>query len=186
MRNIKYKLYSPSWNKVFRVVNIVFDKQGLIETVAVPMKDALPEYYGDTDLILDLYPKDKIELLEFTGHYGMDGNEIYTGYIVSFSASNQNYIGVVEWDKDAASYVEYWTIDVWISNKIVYNFIRVWCILEYMFSYILLYAYLSILFCIPSFRDIPLNNFFNLFLKHQFSFLGFNSSIYPVQSGSVK
>ena len=105
MRNIKYKLYSPSWNKVFRVTNIVFDKQGLIETVAVPMKDALPEHYGDTDLVLDLYPKDKIELLEFTGHYDMDGNEIYTGYIVSFSASNQNYIGVVEWDKDAASYV---------------------------------------------------------------------------------
>ena len=105
MRNIKYKLYSPSWNKVFRVVNIVFDKQGLIETVAVPMKDALPEYYGNTDLMLDLYPKDKIELLEFTGHYDIEGNEIYTGYIVSFSASNQNYIGVVEWDKDAASYV---------------------------------------------------------------------------------
>ena len=105
MRNIKYKLYSPSWNKVFRVTNIAFNKQGLIETVAVPMKDALPEHYGDTDLILDLYPKDKIELLEFTGYYDMDGNEIYTGYIVSFSASRQNYVGVVEWDKDATSYV---------------------------------------------------------------------------------
>lgn len=105
MRNIKYKLYSPSWNKVFRVTNIAFNEQGLIKTVSVPMKDALPEHYGDTDLILDLYPKDKIELLEFTGHYDMDGNEIYTGYIVSFSASNPNYIGVVEWDKDAASYV---------------------------------------------------------------------------------
>lgn len=105
MRNIKYKLYSPSWNKVFRVTNIAFNEQGLIETVAVPMKDALPEYYGDTDLILDLYPKDKIELLEFTEYYDMDGNEIYTGYIVSFSASRQNYVGVVEWDKDATSYV---------------------------------------------------------------------------------
>ena len=105
MRNIKYKLYSPSWNKVFRVTNIAFNKQGLIETVAVPMKDALPEHYGDTDLVLDLYPKDKIELLEFTGYYDMNGNEIYTGYVISFSASNQNYIGVVEWDKDAASYV---------------------------------------------------------------------------------
>jgi yopX protein len=105
MRNIKYKLYSPSWNKVFRVVNIVFDKQGLIETVAVPMKDALPEHYGDTDLVLDLYPKDKIELLEFTGHYDIEGNEIYTGYVISFSASNQNYIGVVEWDNASASYV---------------------------------------------------------------------------------
>ena len=105
MRNIKYKLYSPSWNKVFRVTNITFNEQGLIETVAVPMKDALPEYYGDTDLVLDLYPKDKIELLEFTGYYDMDGNEIYTGYVISFSASNQNYIGVVEWDKDATSYV---------------------------------------------------------------------------------
>lgn len=105
MRNVKYKLYSPSWNKVFRVVNIVFDEQGLIGTVAVPMKDALPEYYGDTDLILDLYPKDKIELLEFTGHYDMDGNEIYTGYVISFSAFNQNYIGVVEWDNASASYI---------------------------------------------------------------------------------
>ena len=105
MRNIKYKLYSPSWNKVFRVTNITFNEQGLIETVAVSMKDALPEYYGDTDLVLDLYPKDKIELLEFTGYYDMDGNEIYTGYIISFSASRQNYVGVVEWDKDATSYV---------------------------------------------------------------------------------
>lgn len=105
MRNIKYKLYSPSWNKVFRVTNIAFNEQGLIETVAVPMKDALPEYYGDTDLVLDLYPKDKIELLEFTEYYDMDGNEIYTGYIVSFSASRQNYVGVVEWGTDATSYV---------------------------------------------------------------------------------
>ena len=105
MRNIKYKLYSPSWNKVFRVVSVKFNEQGLIETVAVPMKDALPEHYGDTDLVLDLYPKDKIELLEFTEYYDMNGNEIYTGYIVSFSASPQNYVGVVEWDKDATSYV---------------------------------------------------------------------------------
>jgi len=105
MRNIKYKLYSPSWDKVFRVTNIAFNEQGLIETVAVPMKDALPEHYGDTDLVLDLYPKDKIELLEFTEYYDMNGNEIYTGYIVSFSASPQNYVGVVEWDKDATSYV---------------------------------------------------------------------------------
>ena len=96
MRNIKYILYSPSWNKVFRVVNIVFDKQGLIETVAVPMKDALPEYYGDTNLVLDLYPKDKIELLEFTGHYDIDGNEIYEGYIVRFA--NPNPIGYKNYD----------------------------------------------------------------------------------------
>ena len=90
---------------MFRVTNIAFNEQGLIETVAIPMKDALPEHYGDTDLILDLYPKDKIELLEFTGHYDIEGNEIYTGHVISFSASNQNYIGVIEWDKDAASYV---------------------------------------------------------------------------------
>ncbi|OUT06837.1 hypothetical protein B9N65_01265 [Campylobacter concisus] len=105
MRNIKYKLYYPAQKKILRVVSVKFNEAGLIETVAVPMKDALPEYYGDTDLILDLYPKDKIELLEFTEYYDMDGNEIYTGYIVSFSASRQNYVGVVEWDKDATSYV---------------------------------------------------------------------------------
>ena len=105
MRNIKYKLYSPSWNKVFRVVNIAFNEQGLIETVAVPMKDALPEHYGHTDLVLDLYPKDKIELLEFTGHYGLEGNEIYTGYVVSFVASDKNYIGVVEWSNEYASFL---------------------------------------------------------------------------------
>lgn len=105
MRNIKYKLYSPSWNKVFRVTNIAFNKQGLIETVAVPMKDALPEYYGDTNLVLDLYPKDKIELLEFTGHYDIDGNEIYTGYIVSFMVNDKTYIGVIEWSNEYASFL---------------------------------------------------------------------------------
>lgn len=99
MRNIKYKLYCPSHNKVFRVVNIAFSKEGIIEAVAIPMKDVLPEHYGATDLILDLYPKDKIELLEFTGHYDIDGNEIYTGYIVRFAIPNptgyENYDG--EW-----------------------------------------------------------------------------------------
>lgn len=106
MRNIKYKLYYPSQEKVFRVVNIVFDKQGLIESVAIPLKDILPEQYGNTDLILDLYPKDKIELLEFTGHYDVEGNEIYTGYIVSFTATiDRHFIGVVEWDNASASYI---------------------------------------------------------------------------------
>ena len=106
MRNIKYKLYSPSWNKVFRVTNIVFDKLGLIESVAIPLKDVLPDQYGNTDLILDLYPKDKIELLEFTGYYDIEGNEIYTGYIVSFTATiDRHFIGVVKWDDSSASYV---------------------------------------------------------------------------------
>lgn len=89
MREIKYKLYSPSWNKVFRVTNIAFNEQGLIETVAVPMKDALPEHYGYTDLVLDLYPKDKIELLAFTGRYDVDGKEIYEGYIVETSVGTR-------------------------------------------------------------------------------------------------
>lgn len=106
MRNIKYKLYYPSQERVFRVVNIVFDKLGLIESVAIPLKDVLPEQYGNTDLILDLYPKDKIELLEFTGHYDIEGNEIYTGYIVSFTATiDRHFIGVVKWDDSSASYV---------------------------------------------------------------------------------
>lgn len=105
MRNIKYKLYYPSQERVFRVVNIVFDKQELIETVAIPLKDVLPEQYGNTDLILDLYPKDKIELLEFTGHYDIEGNEIYTGYVVSFTTSNGAYIGIVEWNSTSASYI---------------------------------------------------------------------------------
>lgn len=105
MRNIKYKLYSPSWNKVFRVTNIAFNEQGLIETVAVPMKDALPEHYGNTDLVLDLYPKDKIELLEFTGHYDIEGNEIYTGYVVSFVVNDKTYTGVIEWSNEYASFL---------------------------------------------------------------------------------
>lgn len=105
MRNIKYKLYSPSWNKVFIVTNIAFNKQGLIETVAVPMKDALPEYYGDTDLVLDLYPKDKIELLEFTGYYDIKGKEIYSGYIVSFMVNDKTYTGVIEWSNEYASFL---------------------------------------------------------------------------------
>ena len=105
MRNIKYKLYSPSWNKVFRVTNITFNEQGLIETVAVPMKDALPEHYGDTDLVLDLYPKDKIELLEFTGQYDIEGKEIYSGYIVSFMVNDKTYTGVIEWSNEYASFL---------------------------------------------------------------------------------
>ena len=105
MRNIKYKLYSPSWNKVFRVTNIAFNEQGLIETVAIPMKDALPEHYGDTDLVLDLYPKDKIELLEFTGQYDLEGNEIYTGYVISFVVNDKTYTGVIEWSNEYASFL---------------------------------------------------------------------------------
>lgn len=105
MRNIKYKLYSPSWNKVFRVTSIAFNEQGLIETVAVPMKDALPEHYRDTDLVLDLYPKDKIELLEFTGHYDTKGKEIYSGYIVSFMVNDKTYTGVIEWSNEYASFL---------------------------------------------------------------------------------
>ena len=58
------------------------------------------------NLALDSYDYNKTELLEFTGHYDIEGNEIYTGYIVSFVlASKETYIGVVEWDKDATSYV---------------------------------------------------------------------------------
>lgn len=99
MRKIKYKVYWPSHNKVFEVINIAFNKEGLIDNVCIPMKDVLPEYYGDTDLVLALYPKDKIELLEFAGHYDIDGNEIYEGYIVRFAIPNptgyENYDG--EW-----------------------------------------------------------------------------------------
>nr|DAO57090.1 MAG TPA: YopX protein [Caudoviricetes sp.] len=99
MRKIKYKLYYPSHNKVFNIMGIVFNKEGLIDTVYIPIKDVLPEYYGNTDCVLALYPKDKIELLEFTGHYDIDGNEIYEGYIVRFAIPNptgyENYDG--EW-----------------------------------------------------------------------------------------
>ena len=105
MRNIKYKLYYSAQKRMLRVVSIKFNEAGLIESVFVPLKDVLPEQYGNTDLILDLYPKDKIELLEFTGHYDLEGNEIYTGYVVSFSASKRYYAGVVEWDNASASYI---------------------------------------------------------------------------------
>lgn len=57
------------------------------------------------NLALDNYDYNKAELLEFTENYDINGNEIYTGYIVSFTASKRNYIGVVEWDKNSASYV---------------------------------------------------------------------------------
>ena len=106
MRNIKYKLYYPAQKKILRVVSVKFNEVGLIESVFVPLRDVLPEQYGNTDLILDLYPKDKIELLEFTGHYDIEGNEIYTGYIVSFTATiDRHFIGVVKWDDSSASYV---------------------------------------------------------------------------------
>nr|DAU39282.1 MAG TPA: YopX protein [Caudoviricetes sp.] len=106
MRKIKYKLYHPEYGKIFRVVNIAYNKDEFIKSVTVPMKDVLPEHYGDTDLVLDFYPKHKIELLEFTGHYDIDGIEIYTGYIVSFIASgDRSFIGAVEWNNSSASYV---------------------------------------------------------------------------------
>lgn len=99
MRKIKYKLYSPSFNKLFKVMSISFNKEGLIGAITVPMKDVLPEYYGDTDLTLDFYPMHKIELLAFTGQYDIRGKEIYTGYIVRFAIPNptgyENYDG--EW-----------------------------------------------------------------------------------------
>lgn len=99
MRNIKYKLYYPSQDKVFEVTNIAFSKEGLIESASIPIRDASLEYYGITNYTIVLKPEDKIELLEFTGHYDIDGNEIYTGYIVRFAIPNptgyENYDG--EW-----------------------------------------------------------------------------------------
>lgn len=50
-------------------------------------------------------PKDKIELLEFTGHYDTKGKEIYSGYIVSFMVNDKTYTGVIEWSNEYASFL---------------------------------------------------------------------------------
>lgn len=98
---VEHKLF----DREFASVTVKFRKDCLLVTVAIPMKDALPEYYRDTDLMLDLYPKDKIELLEFTGHYDIEGNEIYTGYVVSFVVNDKTYTGVIEWSNEYASFL---------------------------------------------------------------------------------
>lgn len=106
MRNIKYKVW---------VYNLDFGEYILQDVLQLDFSVnngsfcvAHTKSFRQSDpfnLALDSYDYNKTELLEFTGHYDIEGNEIYTGYIVSFSASNQNYVGVVEWDNASASYV---------------------------------------------------------------------------------
>lgn len=106
MRNIKYKAWikNPDINKYILQDVLRLDFFLDTKTLAKVHTKSFRQH-NPFEVAFDSYDPNEVELLEFTEYYDMDGNEIYTGYIVSFSASRQNYVGVVEWDKDATSYV---------------------------------------------------------------------------------
>lgn len=106
MRNIKYKAWVKNLDLNEYILQDVLRLDFFLDTMT------LAKIYTKSfrqrnpfNLALDCYDYNKAELLEFTENYDIDGNEIYTGYIISFSASGNNYVGVVEWDKNSASYV---------------------------------------------------------------------------------
>lgn len=106
MRNIKYKawVYNLDLGEYILqdVLQIVFSVNDGSFCVAYTKSFRQSDPFN---LAMDSYDYDKIELLEFTRYYDIEGSEIYTGYIVSFEASNKNYVGVVEWDNNSASYI---------------------------------------------------------------------------------
>ena len=92
MRNIKYKAWikNPDINKYILQDVLRLDFFLDTKTLAKVHTKSFRQH-NPFEVAFDSYDPNKVELLEFTEYYDMDGNEIYTG--------------VVEWDKDATSYV---------------------------------------------------------------------------------
>lgn len=93
MRNIKYKAYIKEYDKVVDVDRLGLNADGSVQEIIVSEKE-LEGKDEWTD-----FQAGQFELMEFTGHYDIDGNEIYEGYIVRFAIPNptgyENYDG--EW-----------------------------------------------------------------------------------------
>lgn len=89
MRNIKYKAWvkNPDLNEYILqdVLQLDFSVNNGSFCVAYTKSFRQSDPFN---LALDSYDYNKTELLEFTGHYDIEGNEIYTGYIVRFAIPN--------------------------------------------------------------------------------------------------
>ena len=89
MRKIKYKawIYNTDLEKYILqdVLQIVFSvhNNDICEVYTKSFRQSDP-----FNLTMDSYDSNKVELLEFTGQYDIDGKEIYSGYIVRFAVPN--------------------------------------------------------------------------------------------------
>jgi len=94
MRKIKYKAYVKEYDRIILIDRLGLNYDGTTQEVLFSRR----ELGEDSDEWTDLQAG-QFELLEFTGHYDIDGNEIYEGYIVRFAIPNptgyENYDG--EW-----------------------------------------------------------------------------------------
>ena len=100
MRKIKYKAWVYNTDLGEHIL------QDVLQMVFSIHSGSICEVYTKSfrqsnpfNLAMDSYDNDKVELLEFTNYYDVDGKEIYTGYIVRFAIPNptgyENYDG--EW-----------------------------------------------------------------------------------------
>lgn len=96
MRNIKYKAYIKDYKQIADVEILELLPNGEVQSVVIRDNELNEEVYRVT--------QGQFALMEFIEHWDIEGNEVYTGHIVSFLASGRNYIGVVEWDNSSASY----------------------------------------------------------------------------------
>ena len=102
MRKIKYIAYAKEYNKIVQVDRLGLNSDGSVQEILFSYR----ELGEDSDEWTDLQAG-QFSLEEFIGQYDVEGEEIYTGYIVSFTTNIylRDYVGVVEWSDQASSYV---------------------------------------------------------------------------------
>ena len=89
MRNIKYKAWvkNPDLNEYILQDVLRLDFFLDTNTLAKVHTKSFRQH-NPFEVAFDSYDPNKAELLEFTEKYDIDGNEIYTGYIVRFAIPN--------------------------------------------------------------------------------------------------
>lgn len=86
MRNIKYKAWAKNPDLEKYIIQDVLRLDFFLgtNTLAKVYTKSLRQS-NPFDVAFDSYDHNKVELLEFTGQYDNEGNEVYTGYIIECS-----------------------------------------------------------------------------------------------------